>query len=85
MDLMVNDREDLEIDIDLGTYLEYDDLFEEQVLSKLLMLLENGNISNAYSVYLREILNGLCGELENRTSSMYVLDNLIFYEKYEED
>lgn len=85
MDLMVNDREDLEIDIDLGTYLEYDDLFEEQVLSKLLMLLENGNISNAYSIYLREILNGLCGELENRTSSMYVLDNLIFYEKYEED
>ncbi len=85
MDLIVNDRDDLEIDIDSSTYLEYDDLFEEQVLTKLLMLLENGVVSNEYSVYLREILNGLCGELENRTSSMYVLDNLIFYEKYEED
>lgn len=85
LDLIVNDREDPEIDINLDRYLEYDDQFEEEVLSKLLILLENGSINNEYSVYLREILNGLCGELENRTNAMHVLDNLIFYEKYEED
>lgn len=85
MDLIVNDGDEPEIDINATKYLEYGDQFEEEVLSRLLILLENGNISTEYSVYLREILNGLCGELENRTSAMYVLDNLIFYEKYEEE
>jgi serine/threonine protein kinase len=85
LDLIVNDDDENKINIDLNKYLKFDDLFEEQILSKILILLENKNINDDYSEYLREILNGMCGELDTRTSSMYVLDNIIFYEKYEED
>lgn len=84
LDLIINNSKEKLVDCSLTKYPEYSSSFENNVLQNILTLLENDKINNDYMFYLKEILNNLCVSSENRKNSNYVLDNLIFYEKYEE-
>lgn len=83
LDLILNTNEKI-IDINLKKYPDYHNNFNINILNPIIDLLNDDKIPNDYIYYLKEILSSICVSNKKRKSSNYLLDNIIFYEKYEE-
>lgn len=83
LDLIINLNQQI-LTINQNQYPEYTSEFNSSILEKILNQIENNEIPNDFIYYLKEIIMSLCTTIKKRKSSNYVLDNIIFYEKYEE-